>query len=155
MNKVRTARLTWSRKRISASVMALLWLASTWAAAANWCCVAPTGQTEFPGDAAPAQHERAAHDAHQVAHDHAGEVAEESRQSPADTDCAEVAPVDKGLRWSGVALARPTAEKIFYALALTQWSIGTPKGEALGRWSLPPSPIYQANPFLSTIRLLL
>ncbi|MFN0318496.1 MAG: hypothetical protein ACKVQA_26015 [Burkholderiales bacterium] len=150
-----TARSTWSRKRIVASAMVFLWLASTWAAAANWCCDVPTSRTEFPNDATSAHHEPAEYATDHAGHDHPAKVTEETTPQPADSEsCAEIAPVDKGLRWGGFALAQPSAGEIVYAPAPAPRSNGILKRDAFGRW-IPPPPVYQASPFLSTIRLLL
>ncbi len=155
MSKVRNAPFTWGPKRVIASAMALLWLVSAWAVAANWCCELPAGRTEFPHTAAPAQHELAEHGVRQNGHDYTAKVTEKSPPKPADPDCAEIAPLDRGLRLAEVALAQPSAEEIAYALAPTPWPIEIPKSDAFGRWVILPPPIYQTSPFLSTIRLLL
>ncbi len=155
MSKVISVRFTWSPRRITASTMAFLWLVSTWAAAANWCCESSPGSNQFAGEAVHAQHELADHGILQDGHDHAGKIPEEPQNQPANPDCAEIALVDKCLRLAEVAFTLPSAEEIDDTLPLTPWPIEIPRSSVFGQWVLPPPPIYQANPFLSTIRLLL
>jgi len=146
-----------ARRQISALAAIVLWLTSSWAWAVCCCDTLParTGVAQSANavtdwHAVPATHpdtHEHGSDAHADGHPHdnapAGDCESLTSPHPSLASKASAPPARAGHDF--VATAPIIVTLVFLPR--------TTEGRA--RWSLPPPPFIQVNPFLSTIRLLL
>jgi hypothetical protein len=146
-----------ARRQISALAAIALWLTSAWAWAACCCDTLParTGGAQSV-NAGPDGHAEPATHAH--AHEHGSDVHAGGPlhdNAPAG-DCESLtSPHPPLVSKASAPPARAGHDFVATAPILVALVFLPQTAEGRGLWSLPPPPLIQVNPFLSTIRLLL
>jgi hypothetical protein len=146
-----------ARRQISALAAIALWLTSAWAWAACCCDTLPdrTGGAQSANADTDWRAEPATH-AH--AHEHGSDVHAGGPlhdNAPAG-DCESLtSPHPPLVSKASAPPARAGHDFVATAPILVALVFLPQTAEGRGLWSLPPPPLIQVNPFLSTIRLLL